>query len=843
MAQRKEKKAGEQGAAKEHSASRKRTVAPPAGETTARRQVDSPAREQGAASGYSIRGLDIEPPQPIRPLAPLKAYASGTPGATGSALTVIYIHGIGNKPEASVLKCQWDTALFGIPMGDRTRLAYWVNREYYPAPEAGSCASADVLLSEPGTSQIKAASAASVTHELDDHVAALAEGNLDREILLSSIASKIMSKGVQEAATGGIRAKTFLPSFIGVPLAGLITKHFLKDVNDFLFNAAARAKMEKTLVERLQAGGGPFVVVSHSQGTMIAYNVLRQFQKSDCDVRLFVTLGSPLGISEVQDVLRSWSQPKGKKLPFPPCVDRWLNVADTKDIVALDPDITAEYEGNIENVDEEWINCDSPRHPHSGTGYLRIPAVRKQVFDVVGAGFAQPTGRAVIAKDLVADLENHPAELRHEILIELCSVNSKGEPFDLDQVRKNLVGGIEQTVKRNDGDPEAAQIDVMKRFVAARLTRLEVEQLRTAFVDLKIERVWKNASKRALINDSVKTVQALTGHIGYGALGEGIRWAVLDTGIRADHPQFLANENVERQWDCTRRGESPVEYSRGSTEFNQVDKNGHGTHVAGIIAGAFTISPASGKKETFSGMAPMCKLYGFKVLDDHGDGRDAYIIKALDQIAELNEKAGKLVIHGVNLSLGGNFDPSVYGVGHTPLCDELRRLWGQGVVVCLAAGNEGYVVLRSMDGDVSANMDLSIGDPANLEEAIAVGSVHKTNPHTYGISYFSSRGPTADGRRKPDLVAPGERILSAYHNFKPHATYGVDDLYIEMSGTSMAAPHVSGLLAAFLSARKEFIGYPNEVKRILLGNATDLARDPYMQGAGMPNLVKMLANT
>ena len=67
---------------------------------------------------------------------------------------------------------------------------------------------------------------------------------------------------------------------------------------------------------------------------------------------------------------------------------------------------------------------------------------------------------------------------------------------------------------------------------------------------------------------------------------------------------------------------------------------------------------------------------------------------------------------------------------------------------------------KALDGDIDANMDLSIGDPANLDEAIAVGSVNKTNPHTYGISYFSSRGPTADGRQKPDLVAPGERILS-----------------------------------------------------------------------------------
>jgi subtilisin family serine protease len=95
---------------------------------------------------------------------------------------------------------------------------------------------------------------------------------------------------------------------------------------------------------------------------------------------------------------------------------------------------------------------------------------------------------------------------------------------------------------------------------------------------------------------------------------------------------------------------------------------------------------------------------------------------------------------------------------------------------------------------------------------------------------------------KPDLVAPGERILSAAHNAPANAT-AEKDLYVEMSGTSQATPHVSGLLAGFLSVRREFVGYPNRVKKILLDHATDLERDLYIQGRGMPNLVKMLLNT
>jgi len=230
------------------------------------------------------------------------------------------------------------------------------------------------------------------------------------------------------------------------------------------------------------------------------------------------------------------------------------------------------------------------------------------------------------------------------------------------------------------------------------------------------------------------------------------------------------------------------------------------------------------------------------VLKDSGEGEDAFIIKALDKVAEINEKAGRLAIHGLNLSLGGAFDPMSYNCGHTPLCQELRRLWNQGVLVCIAAGNEGYAVLEGADGPIQSNMDLSIGDPANLEEGIAVGSVHKLNPHTYGVSYFSSRGPTADGRMKPDLVAPGERILSAAHTAPVDAT-AEKDLYVEMSGTSQAVAHVSGLLAGFLSVRQEFAGYPSRVKATLLDHATDLGRDRYIQGRGLPNLAKMLLNT
>jgi subtilisin family serine protease len=366
-----------------------------------------------------------------------------------------------------------------------------------------------------------------------------------------------------------------------------------------------------------------------------------------------------------------------------------------------------------------------------------------------------------------------------------------------------------------------------------------------------VARIWKNGTKWAYLDRSIHTTQAFPAHNSYQASGRNITWAVLDSGIHLTHPHFK-NDTILRVYDCTdakrRRRKGPMEplvLTNAADRRVAADRFGHGAHVAGIIAGRHVSRDSDNQDRTMCGMSPDAKLVIYKVLDNNGSGEDSWIIKALDDIFDTNERAGRVVIHGVNLSLGGEFDVEAFNCGHTPLCVELRRLWRQGVVVVLAAGNEGFASLSTSDGDaLQANMGMSIGDPANLEEAIVVGSVHKDSPHTYGTSFFSSRGPTADGRMKPDCVAPGERIYSVRSDApatpNPKATF--EQLYTEMSGTSMAAPHVSGLIASFLSKRSEFIGRPDDVKRILLDNCTDLNRQRSMQGAGMPNLIKMLVN-
>jgi subtilisin family serine protease len=370
--------------------------------------------------------------------------------------------------------------------------------------------------------------------------------------------------------------------------------------------------------------------------------------------------------------------------------------------------------------------------------------------------------------------------------------------------------------------------------------------------------IWPDFEVSAYINKSISTVKADAAQNSFSALGEGITWAVMDSGIKHDHAHFRKYANIDPNSlfhkDFTVDGSDPF-----------ADENGHGTHVAGIIAGEWRVEPdtpedkwpvavsrylKSGSDDTeyqetrlakVTGMAPQCKLVSLRVLDENGKGSVSNLIAAIGHVQEKNGYGRRLLIHGVNMSLGYNFEPEWFACGQSPLCVEVDRLVKSGVVVVVAAGNTGYGTLKSSIGATSAGMALTINDPGNADLAITVGSTHRDMPHVYGVSYFSSKGPTGDGRLKPDLVAPGEKIISAATGIlRDEGAKGRPCDYVETSGTSMAAPHVSGVIAAFLSVRREFIGKPERVKEIFLSTATDLRRDRSFQGAGLVDLMRAI---
>ena len=459
------------------------------------------------------------------------------------------------------------------------------------------------------------------------------------------------------------------------------------------------------------------------------------------------------------------------------------------------------------------------------------------------------------------------------------------------------IGAIRGAADRNRIDWDKSNLSDQYMFatlegaVIRELVRLDNEEGKPAQIDRPealthhraIYSIWPDFDVQPLLTKSHITVKADAAWVAFSAFGENIVWAVLDSGIDKRHPHFQLHKNLElpgplegAHHDFTSSDGDPL-----SDEF------GHGTHVAGILAGEKeapkpeevpAAQPAAEAPKPkgpairayvshrdehgdvkqvmtplpkIAGLAPKCKLVSLKVLNAQGadqnlkaKGKVSNLILAIEHIQRFNNYGRRLRIHGVNMSIGYGYEPEWFACGQSPICVEVDRLVRSGVVVVVAAGNTGYGWLQAAfkTTPVAAGMDLSINDPGNAELAITVGSTHRERPHVYGVSYFSSKGPTGDGRLKPDLVAPGEKILSCAAGRKLEKVKEQPGAaaYVEDSGTSMAAPHVSGAIAAFLSVRPEFIGQPEKVKQIFLSTATDLRRDRHFQGHGLVDLMRAI---
>jgi hypothetical protein len=290
--------------------------------------------------------------------------------------------------------------------------------------------------------------------------------------------------------------------------------------------------------------------------------------------------------------------------------------------------------------------------------------------------------------------------------------------------------------------------------------------------------------------------------------GSGIKVAVADSGIDATHPDLFGKVIAANSFVRTI-------YGYTSDDLVTDDGFGHGTYVAGIIAGSGALQPE------YRGVAPQAQLINSKCIDAFGRGFTAGIIKAIEYAVNMSADV-------INLSLGGSpADPD------DPLSLAADSAARSGTVVVAAAGNEGP--------------NYSTGDiPAAARLAISVGAYNTSS----SIASFSSRGPTLDGRPFPDLVAPGVDVtstLASSSSFYDYATrLGLTDgYYITLGGTSAATPFVSGAAALLLSAvgltqlnrfnlpPQSRIEIPTTIRIALMKTAKSLGGDVNTQGSGL----------
>jgi uncharacterized protein (TIGR03382 family) len=307
-----------------------------------------------------------------------------------------------------------------------------------------------------------------------------------------------------------------------------------------------------------------------------------------------------------------------------------------------------------------------------------------------------------------------------------------------------------------------------------------------------IAKVWLDGRARLLLDRSAPQIGAPEAHR-LGFTGQGVTVAVLDTGIRLDHPDFEGR--IAEVVDFT--GEAP----------SGADDNGHGTHVAGTVLGSGAASGGA-----YKGVAPDATLIVGKVCNGAGSCTESGIIAAMEWAASRARI--------VNMSLGGTATD-----GTDPLALSVDRLTAQhGALFVIAAGNEG-----------DSQQPGKVGSPATADSALAVASVTKEDV----MSSFSSAGPRrGDGAVKPDVAAPGSDIVAARaKGFAGGDADPIDDHYARLSGTSMATPHVAG--AAALLAQQHPDWRAAELKAALMSTATPIDDATiYNQGAGRVDLVR-----
>src|SRR6185436_14398121 len=293
--------------------------------------------------------------------------------------------------------------------------------------------------------------------------------------------------------------------------------------------------------------------------------------------------------------------------------------------------------------------------------------------------------------------------------------------------------------------------------------------------------------------------------------GTGVTVALIDSGL-------------EMSADFTGRIKAFYDFTQpGAPAVAPTDGYGHGTHIAGLIGAQGKLSGGT----AFMGVAPNVKFVVLKVLDSQGVGSTSNVISAI-QFATANKAA--LGIDIINLSLGhAIYEPAA----SDPLVQAVQAASRAGLIVVVSAGNYGTNTATGRVGYAG------ITSPGNAPAAITVGAVSARDTVARGddrMATYSSRGPTwYDGMAKPDVVATGSQLASnaarkgtLYANY-PALVVGSD--YIKLSGTSMAAGVVSGVVALMLEANQSLMG-PRRLTSNAVKAALEFSAIPVFDDAG-----------
>jgi serine protease AprX len=324
-------------------------------------------------------------------------------------------------------------------------------------------------------------------------------------------------------------------------------------------------------------------------------------------------------------------------------------------------------------------------------------------------------------------------------------------------------------------------------LLPAMALQASAERIARLAQDPDVERIWLDLPVHTWLDTSVPLL-GVPKAWAVGLVGKGITIGVVDTGVDVTHPDLAGR--VTATQDFTGQGFS--------------DAHGHGTHVCGIAAGS---GAASGGK--YTGVAPQATLIVAKVLKADGSGLTSDVMAGVEWA--VNQRA-----QVINLSLGSS-GPSDGADALSAACD---AAWSRGVVVCVAAGN---------DGPASG----TVGSPGGARKVITVGATDDVD----AIATFSSRGPTQDGRQKPDICFPGVGIAAPRAAGTSMGSVE-DEHYTRASGTSMATPHATGAAAMILQANPTYT--PDQVKVRLMETAKNLGLEGNAQGAGRANVAAAL---